>query len=329
MMSRWRNLFSLAFAVLSVASKGVLAQDHPLGGAPRSTRGSAPTAEQLLAQRVAVLASPTFTKAAWTVDYDDALAQAEKSGKPIFAYFTRSYQACPPCKKLELGLFSEPAFAEFGKEVVLFCHVTSHVEGDKYQGLLAEKGGTTFPFLVLLDAKGEVIARLSTADPSVEAFRAVQKRSAEIEVMQAHLPATAFDVLVAKEAIGGITFARAKALATAMGEVDAAKRKVVDDLLVKIEVVELAASVRLKSDAVAVGKRFAEMWKQGLVPTGVPARNFFTMILEAMEDGQDPEGFAKALDEYRKLVEGKRNAAAVLQLLEQRLKKLRDRAKDD
>ena len=30
-------------------------------------------------------------KATWILDYDQAKAESKKSGKPIFAYFTRSY----------------------------------------------------------------------------------------------------------------------------------------------------------------------------------------------------------------------------------------------
>lgn len=38
------------------------------------------------------LAKEVFQKAPWIVDdYDKALAQAKETGKPIFAYFTRSY----------------------------------------------------------------------------------------------------------------------------------------------------------------------------------------------------------------------------------------------
>jgi hypothetical protein len=37
------------------------------------------------------LQSPFLKKAAWITDYDAAMAEAKKSKKPIFAYFTRSY----------------------------------------------------------------------------------------------------------------------------------------------------------------------------------------------------------------------------------------------
>jgi hypothetical protein len=47
--------------------------------------------EQFKQQRTEKMAKEVFTKAAWTFDYDKARAEAKKSGKPIFAYFTRSY----------------------------------------------------------------------------------------------------------------------------------------------------------------------------------------------------------------------------------------------
>ena len=37
------------------------------------------------------LAKPFVKFAPWILDFDEAKAAAKKSGKPIFAYFTRSY----------------------------------------------------------------------------------------------------------------------------------------------------------------------------------------------------------------------------------------------
>ena len=49
------------------------------------------TQDELKAQRTEKLAKEVFKKAPWTFDYDAARAEAKKTGKPIFAYFTRSY----------------------------------------------------------------------------------------------------------------------------------------------------------------------------------------------------------------------------------------------
>lgn len=47
--------------------------------------------EELAKRRDQKLAEPWLKKAAWITDYDKAREQAKKSGKVIFAYFTRSY----------------------------------------------------------------------------------------------------------------------------------------------------------------------------------------------------------------------------------------------
>ena len=47
--------------------------------------------EDLIAKRDKKLASEWLKNADWTTDYDQARKVAKESGKPIFAYFTRSY----------------------------------------------------------------------------------------------------------------------------------------------------------------------------------------------------------------------------------------------
>ncbi|HYE99523.1 MAG TPA: hypothetical protein VEJ18_11460 [Planctomycetota bacterium] len=55
------------------------------------TAASALQAQSLEEKRDAKLQSEFLKKAAWFTDYDAARAESKKSGKPIFAYFTRSY----------------------------------------------------------------------------------------------------------------------------------------------------------------------------------------------------------------------------------------------
>ncbi len=49
--------------------------------------------EDLVAKREAKLAADWIKLADWVLDYDEARAKAKETGKPIFAYFTRSYSA--------------------------------------------------------------------------------------------------------------------------------------------------------------------------------------------------------------------------------------------
>lgn len=50
-----------------------------------------PDQEQLKKNLDKKLEAEFLKKAHWILDYDEAKAESKKSGKPIFAYFTRSY----------------------------------------------------------------------------------------------------------------------------------------------------------------------------------------------------------------------------------------------
>lgn len=52
---------------------------------------SAAFGQSLEEKRDKKLASEFLKKAPWHTDYDKALAESKKSGKPVFGYFTRSY----------------------------------------------------------------------------------------------------------------------------------------------------------------------------------------------------------------------------------------------
>jgi len=54
-------------------------------------QNQAPSQEKLVEMRAEKMAKPVFKLAAWTFDYDAARARAEKEGKLLFVYFTRSY----------------------------------------------------------------------------------------------------------------------------------------------------------------------------------------------------------------------------------------------
>ena len=46
----------------------------------------------LIARKKAALEKPFLGVAKWTTDFDAAKAQAKQTGKPIFAYFSRSFR---------------------------------------------------------------------------------------------------------------------------------------------------------------------------------------------------------------------------------------------
>ncbi len=62
-----------------------------LSGGALWAQKQAPSQKELEEKRDQKLAKGFLKKARWITDYDKARAQAQKSGKLIFAYFTRSY----------------------------------------------------------------------------------------------------------------------------------------------------------------------------------------------------------------------------------------------
>ena len=121
------------------------------------------------------LQQPFLQRNGWETDYDQALARAQAAGSAkavVFAYFTRSYGACPPCDALERGPFSSPEFARFAESVVPYCHVTTRIPGHPRDDLLPKvcgpKAGT--PSIAYLDAQGRVIA-IHRGELGVEAFQ--------------------------------------------------------------------------------------------------------------------------------------------------------------
>lgn len=306
------------------------AQTDPGPGVTSSAKVQEPTQEELMARRTVVMAAPVFTRAPWLFDYEAARAAAKAKGQLIFVYCTRSYRPEVGGRQLEAGSFSEPAFVEFAKSVVLLCNITSHVEGDKDQGLLQELEGRAFPHLVFLDADGEVFCKVPAGEEERVVARFVELRGkaeaarALAARFRAGEKAVARELLMARYSLNAISFKDATELASEI-HADAEQRKQIDQALLQIEVQELSGSARLVSEVAVVGRRFDAMWKQGRVPTGVPARNFFSMILTAKDVDGDVEGFGKALDAYRDVVKGLDRAEVIVKGYEAQLARLKKR----
>ena len=98
-MKHWQRHLAVALAPALGLAAWASAQERPA----QRTRPAARTApaqqpqqktqDDYIALRDEKLAKEVFQKAPWVKDYDEARAQAKSSGKPIFAYFTRSYAA--------------------------------------------------------------------------------------------------------------------------------------------------------------------------------------------------------------------------------------------
>ena len=75
MISCTKWAIPLAALALTAVAPGVVAQDQ----------------EKMKANYAAMLEHDWYTGGGWTTDFAAAKAKAKETGKPIFAYFTRTY----------------------------------------------------------------------------------------------------------------------------------------------------------------------------------------------------------------------------------------------
>lgn len=73
---------------------------------------------------------------------------------------------------------------------MLFCHITTQVEGDPHPNLLSEKGGMGFPHMVVLDADGMVLA-MHEGGRSTDAFAETVEQAKQTQKELAELTAAA------------------------------------------------------------------------------------------------------------------------------------------
>ncbi len=220
---------------------------------------------------------------------------------------------------------------------MLFCHITTRIEGRKYENLLSEKGGQGFPHVVAMDAEGEVTAELS--DRTVAGMRKMVETGAayarlrtkkdrtnaeEIQVLEAEIGLGKVDVDDAKKRIGGLK------------DVAPADRKRLDGLLVDLEIKGVLdeangrqVNSREESNALRIelGARFAAMWKAGKEPTGEQyVQPFYILMLEHAVKEVEPALFEKALDVLKKKFADEPRAAGFLEMQQKRLDELKAKA---
>lgn len=274
------------------------------------------------------VAAAVFKLTNWSFEYEAALARAAKEDKLVFAYFTRSYASCRPCTRLEEGALSERGFAEFGKQVVLFCHVTSHVDGDANPGLLHDKGGRAFPYLVFMTSAGDVLAKLGPRDRTVAAFEETRAACIRYLALEKRLgcgdESVAPDLLIARIEMGGTTLTEARRAAARLEDVPAAKRTRLAELMLDLEVNETMSAIRTRTQAAEAGRRFVAMLKQDRVPrNGRAAANFWALVMEAAYADKDAKMYERALGAYAKVAPQGRRRQAVLDRLARRLEELK------
>lgn len=181
---------------------------------------------------------------------------------------------------------------------MLFCHITSRVQTDKYQNLLQEKGGRGFPYLIWMDEKGEKLMEASAR--SVESFNSdadklvawttLKKKAAEGDEQ------AKADLFVTEVEMGVISPADAKSQMEGLKLSDDQKKRIAG-VICNGEAQELLQGVRNDEQFTEAGRTFIKWRKEGKWPTDERVlTGVWQGVMKAAEADVDPESFEAGLN---------------------------------
>jgi len=270
------------------------------------------TPPEVLRQRFAdKLASPFLRLAAWHTDLRAAEREAARDGKLILVHCTRSFVPCGTSIRCEREVLSAPEFANLAARVVLYSHVTAHLDAT-HDRFLFEVRGSGWPHHAVLDATGRVLAtHESHRDKSVAELTQLVDRARHYLEVEA---ATEADVAAARRrrleaglAAGALDLAEARELFAGAGTMQAADAARLGTLLTDLEVADVLCRYDRFDESVhaAAGAEFAAMWRQGKRPSARnAARDFWGGILRWLEQQERPDLalYREGLDRLEELV---------------------------
>lgn len=205
-------------------------------------------------------------------------------------------------------------------------HLTTRVEGDPHQNLLREKGGNAFPYLVFMDAEGEVLAK--QGDRSVDALLASAKALKELPALTKRVadgdPKAKIDLFVAELALGRLTFEQATARHAELVNVQKEQEAKILPQLATLEYQQLITAMRDASKRAETQTRILAMFRDGRTPRGMYELNFLTQVMAAAEQARDADTFAKAFARFEELTKDRKGIDRAIEQMRQRLEKLRD-----
>jgi len=300
-------MFSKALILVVCSLLSVLSASADAQGKPRSQA-------ELIELREQKLRSEFLRKSPWTTDFNTAKNTAQKRGKLILAYFTRSFAPSPASQDLEDRLFTTKEFENLVRPVVLFCHVNSKVAGDRDQNLMQRFGGQGFPFVVALDETGLPIAHFQES-LSFEGFKKfLQGQVAgyaslriKAERKRGDKDAQA-EFLIRRIRLGHLSPGQIQLALDTADYLSAAQRKFIEQGLAGLEIREILARIDDKDPASfnRAAERFVAMKKSGRIPSGSQAPIFWQVILGYADITEDPVLFEEALQTLAKLPGQKR-----------------------
>lgn len=240
---------------------------------------------------------------------------------------------------MEGGALLEEAFAKFAEKVVLFCHITSHVEGEADPELLDEKGGDGFPYVIEMDADGNVVAQLPAWPPNVENFEKMAAKGDEYFALKKKADGgdkpAAIDLFIAQLELHHHKLKDAEAKSKSLDKPSEEQKKKIEEMLAQLkaealddEIIALFKGLGQSPDEAAItalGRKFLEMKKAGKIPNGNPQliANFWSLIMQVAEKDKDVATFEEGIQALKAKFSDNPRAQQGIQQLEQKLEELK------
>ena len=168
---------------------------------------------------------------------------------------------------------------------MLFCHITSRLEGAVDPELLTEKGGEGFPYVIEMDADGNKIAE-SEWPLDVAHFETMMGKGDEYFALKKKADggdkASKTDLLIRRMELGHLKFDEATKAVKALSKPTDEQKKKLDALLVDAEVKNVLSALAGGHDdqkAMDVGKQLLEMKKAGRIPTSEKMMQPFWIVM--------------------------------------------------
>jgi hypothetical protein len=203
------------------------------------------------------------------------------------------------------------------------------VAEDKDQKLLQEKGGRGFPYIVFMDAEGNIVAK-HQGQRTVSAFVETGKKAKAFQDLKTKADkgdkAAKFDYLVAQIEMGHLDLAAAnKRIEEIAKDITADQKKKLDGLVVNLEVSDIGSKVKDETGKTEAAKKFLAMKKAGRVPTGeMEVQMFWIWIMDQAAADRDAATFEEGLNALKARFADNPNAKKFFEQREAQLQKLKE-----
>ncbi|RMG19075.1 MAG: hypothetical protein D6731_00405 [Planctomycetota bacterium] len=161
-----------------------------------------------------------------------------------------------------------------------------------------EKGGRGFPYLVYMDAEGDVLGKPAGRDvASFERGAKTAQAYLDLKNKADRTPAEEAELLAAEIGLGKVSVAEAEKRMQGL-ELDEAGKQKIEAALTDLRILERVKSLRQGDMAgiAAAGKAYYEMYQAGQRPQGDEAfQAFYMLIMRYGQSEKDPDIFEVGL----------------------------------